>query len=101
MRPAPTEGARSAISPDIEQKPTAASMTIGKNEIRNATRILGSVPTPNQTRNSGATATLGTTWKNSRVGMTKLSKRCEDVIAMASGTATATPGGRRGAFHNL
>ncbi len=82
--------ARSFISDDIERNPTAVSMTIGKNEMRNATSTFGSTPTPNQTRNSGATATFGTTWKNSMVGMTNASKRCDDVIAIASGMATAT-----------
>ena len=61
MRLAPIERARSFISEDMERKPTAVSMTIGKNEMRNATRTLGSTPTPNQTRNNGATATFGTT----------------------------------------
>ena len=90
MRVAPIERARSRISADIERKPTAASMTIGKNEIRNATSTLGSAPTPNHTRKSGATATFGTTWKNSSVGMVKRSKRSEEVMAMASGMATTT-----------
>ena len=53
------ERARSFISDDIERRPTAASITIGKNEIKNATRIFGVGPTPNQTRNSGAIATFG------------------------------------------
>jgi hypothetical protein len=87
---APMERARSFISMDIDRSPTAASMTIGKNEIRNATRILGSAPTPNHTRKSGAIATFGTTWKNSSVGMTNRSKRCDAVIAIASGMAIAT-----------
>jgi hypothetical protein len=47
-------------------------------------------PTPNHTRKSGAMATLGTTWKNSICGVMKRSKRSEEVIAIASGTATAT-----------
>jgi len=45
-------------------------MTMGKNEIRNATRIFGVGPTPNQTRNNGAIATFGMIWKNSMVGIT-------------------------------
>ena len=84
------ERARSLISGDIERRPTAASITIGKNEIRNATRTFGMAPTPNQTRNNGAIATLGTTWKNSIVGMTNSSKRLDDVIATASGMAIPT-----------
>ncbi len=60
-------------------------MTIGKNEIRKATRIFGVAPTPNQTRNSGAIATFGTIWKNSIVGMTSSLKRRDEVMAMASG----------------
>ncbi len=60
-RLAPIERARSFISDDIERRPTAASITIGKNEIKNATSTFGNVPTPNHTRNNGAIATLGTT----------------------------------------
>ena len=84
------ERARSFISGDIERKPTAASMTIGKKEIRKATSTFGVVPTPNQTRNSGAIATFGTTWKNSIVGITNSSKRFDDVMAIASGSAIPT-----------
>ena len=51
--------ARSIISVDIERSPTAASITMGKNEIRNATRIFGAGPTPNYTRTNGAIATFG------------------------------------------
>ena len=87
---APIERARSPISADIERRPTAASITIGKNEIRNATRIFGVAPTPNQTRNSGAIATLGTIWKNSIVGITNSLKRLDEVMAIASGMAIAT-----------
>ena len=65
-------------------------MTMGKNEMRKATSTLGITPTPNHTRKSGATATLGTTWKKSSVGMVKRSKRSEEVIAMASGMAITT-----------
>ena len=90
MRVAPIERARSFISADIERRPTAASITIGKNEIRNATSTLGRVPTPNQTRKSGAIAIFGTTWKKSMVGITKRSKRALAVIAIASGSAIAT-----------
>jgi hypothetical protein len=86
----PIERARSVISVDIERNPTAASMTIGKNEIKKATRIFGVAPTPNHTRNSGAIATFGTIWKNSNVGMTNSLNRADDVIAMASGMATPT-----------
>ena len=65
-------------------------MTMGKKEIRKATSTFGVVPTPNQTRNSGAIATFGTTWKNSIVGITNSSKRFDDVMAIASGSAIPT-----------
>src|SRR6266446_642028 len=39
---------------------------------------------------NGATATLGTTWKKSIVGITKSSKRLDEVIAFASGMAMTT-----------
>ena len=90
IRVAPIERARSFISEDIERRPTAASMTIGKNEIRKATSIFGVTPTPNHTRKSGAIAIFGTTWKKSIVGMTNRSKRELEVIAIASGTAIPT-----------
>ena len=48
------------------------------------------MPTPNHTRKSGAIATFGTTWKKSIGGMTKRSKRCDEVIAIASGMAMTT-----------
>ena len=88
-RVAPMERAKSTISGAIDLSPTAVSIIMGKKEIRNATRILGVIPTPNQTRKSGAREILGTVWKNNRMGVMKRSKLGEAVIAIAMGMATA------------
>jgi hypothetical protein len=77
------------MSGDIDLKPTAVSMMMGKNEIRKATRILGMIPTPNQTKKSGAKDILGTVWKKSSMGVMKRSKLGEAVIAIAIGIAIA------------
>ena len=56
---APSERITSCSSGSIVARPVATLTTIGKNEIRNAVRIAGTVPMPNQITSTGTIATLG------------------------------------------
>ena len=62
------ERARSRTSGSIDFNPMTVETTIGKKPSRKATMTLGSVPKPNQTTKSGATATLGTLCEKTRIG---------------------------------
>src|ERR1700742_5245669 len=60
--------ARSTISGSTDLKPCTAETTTGKKPSRNAEMTLGMMPKPNQTTNSGAIATFGTDWENTKSG---------------------------------
>ncbi len=66
--PAPIERARSITSGSIDLKPCTVETTTGKKPSRNAAITLGTMPKPNHTTNSGATATLGTDCENTSSG---------------------------------
>ena len=57
-----TEVARSRNSAGVLRRPVAVSTTIGKNATSQAIASFDSIPTPSQTRISGASATLGSDW---------------------------------------
>ena len=63
-------------------------MTIGKKAIRNAMRTFGSSPKPNQTRNSGATATFGMACEETSSGKIERENAGHRKIASASGIPT-------------
>jgi len=48
--------------------PRIVLITIGKNEIRNASSMRDSMPAPNHRISSGASASLGTTWRTTITG---------------------------------
>src|SRR5262249_60703287 len=75
-------------SGSIEASPTAVLMTTGKKAIRNAISTFGSSPKPNQTRNSGATATFGMACDETRSGRTERENVGHMKIASASGIPT-------------
>src|SRR5690606_25644697 len=59
MRLAPSERITSCSSGSSVARPVAIFTTTGKNEIRNAVTIAGTVPMPNQTTSTGTKATFG------------------------------------------
>src|ERR1700742_187497 len=60
--------ARSTMSGSTDLNPCTADTTTGKNPSRKAAMILGMMPKPNQTTNSGAIATFGTDCENTSNG---------------------------------
>ena len=56
---APSARSTSSISGSMVARPVATLTTIGKNEIRNAVIIAGTMPMPNHRTRIGTTATLG------------------------------------------
>src|SRR6516164_1440703 len=48
--------------------PTAAAMTTGKKLMKAAKATRDVLPNPSQITNRGASATFGTSWKNTRLG---------------------------------
>src|SRR6476619_8353807 len=69
----------------MDASPTAVLITTGKNAIKKAISTFGNKPKPNHTRNSGATATLGMAWEETRSGRIEREKTGERKIANASG----------------
>src|SRR3954465_6190741 len=68
---APYERSRSVASREAWAKPSSSATTTGKNVTRTTTRILGSTPNPNHSRNSGAIAITGIVWDVTRIGSTE------------------------------
>ncbi len=62
------ERARSSMSGSTDLKPATVDTTTGKKPSMNAAMILGMMPNPNQTTNSGAMAIFGTLCENTSNG---------------------------------
>ena len=58
---APAARATYSLPGSVDESPTIVSTTIGKNATRNTISAFDVSPKPNQSRNSGASATFGTT----------------------------------------
>ena len=65
---APNARSTSSSSGSRVASPVATLTTIGKNEIRNAVRMAGGEPMPNQSTRIGTTATFGTQLKPIIIG---------------------------------
>ena len=67
--PAPNTVSIWIRSASAERSPSMTLTSTGKNEITAAITTLLVMPKPNQTTNSGASATFGTVWKATTYGM--------------------------------
>ena len=67
-----------------------ALITMGKNDSKNVMNTLGNRPNPNQMMKRGARAIFGTSWVNTRTGITTRSTDREKATAMPHGTLTRT-----------
>jgi hypothetical protein len=92
---APKDFIMSTCSELVELKPSVALMRTGKKAMSAVVKIFNSMPNPNHTRNSGASATLGTVCRTTMIGRNAFSARRDELMTtattMPATTAIANP----------